>query len=280
MKKVIFTFDGGGLYAIGPLQYLKNTNYKPDYFVGTSAGAIIALLAALPEDYSWQECYDMFMEYGPIVFKKPNIFWKLNPWKPKFDNKNMIKAFSKVFKNYRMCDLAIPTTIILTNTRTGKPEIVDQNSTRYILDVLLDTTAAPTVFEITSEYCDGSLSSNNPSIFAIINIIKNYKNINDYNLVSFNTNGEYYKGHNLNRRLNLLQYIYPVIDATFSSVEESSHILCKSLFDEDSYMRISTNENWSAIPFSEFVILKDWPKVWQKVFEESKENFIKITYQR
>ena len=70
MKSVIFTFDGGGLYGIGPLQYLSNVSYKPDHMIGTSAGAILAILAALPEDFSWQKCFEIFRDNGKTAFKK------------------------------------------------------------------------------------------------------------------------------------------------------------------------------------------------------------------
>lgn len=281
MKKVIFTFDGGGLYAIGPLKYLTNVSYKPDYMVGTSAGAIIALLAALPEDYSWKQCYDMLNENGANVFKCPGILWKLNPWKPKYDSDNLINAFKKVFKNYRMCDLKIPTTIILTNMLTGKPEIVNERSTRYIIDVLIDTTAAPSVFEIKTNYCDGSLSGNNPSLFAIIDRIYGYTDIKNYKVVSFNTNAEAYKSYRLNRPLNLLQLIKPVINATFSAIEETSHLVLKQLFDSEDYMRISPNVNWSAdTDFGDPVILKKWPPLWQKEFELTEQKFKKIIFDR
>lgn len=280
MKKVVFTFDGGGLYAIGPLKYLSNISYKPDYMVGTSAGAIIALLAALPEDYSWKECYDFFEKHGQSVFQCPGIFWKLNPWKPKYDSRNLIKAFQKVFKNYRMCDLKIPTTIVLTNTSTGKPEIVNEYSTRYILDVLIDTTAAPSIFEVKTQYCDGSLSGNNPALFSIIDRMWGYSDLNNYSVVSFNTNGEYYKPYKFNKTMNLLEYIFPVIKATFSAAEEVSHLVMKSLFDSENYIRISPNENWSNVEFGEPKIIKEWPSIWQKEFIKTEKKFKEIIYQR
>ena len=120
--KTLLSIDGGGALGIGPAEFLSHAEREigeirsVDAYAGSSVGALLVALKATGK--TWREVRDIFIKECPKIFAKPSLLWRMNPWKPKYNNKNLKEVALKYFGRcgvessitgpLYMCDLEKP----------------------------------------------------------------------------------------------------------------------------------------------------------------------------
>lgn len=203
----ILSIDGGGikgLYSARILQQfeenLQKENNDPDlrivdYFdliCGTSTGGLIALAISLRKPMV--DICDFYEKHGSKIFPSPNSFYRKYIRQTFFRGKYSDKYFKSVltdfFGDHIIGDshslLCIPaydytnSTYALFKFDHKEGELSRHNKLKYI-DVALSTSAAPTYFplaqikeENNSQYVDGGVWANNPSLVGFTEAIRDF----------------------------------------------------------------------------------------------------------
>ncbi|WP_114801065.1 CBASS cGAMP-activated phospholipase [Moraxella canis] len=183
----ILSLSGGGyrgLYTAEVLKELennlkaKNTNdCIANYFnliTGTSIGGIVAL--ALAYEIPAEKIAKIFDDKGEEIFKKQSC---IGMFKAKYNSDILKDILVDWFGDALIGDLKHPVAIPSINYTTGSPVVFKtphhkgfkRDWRQKIVDVALATSAAPTYFKRhrigNSEYIDGGLFANNPSLIGL-----------------------------------------------------------------------------------------------------------------
>jgi len=192
----ILCIDGGGIKGLFSAQVLAkfedvfNTSISDqfDLICGTSTGGIIALAASA--NIPMLDVVRFYKEKGPLIFAQKKKGWfgrkilclKQILYKGKYDNAELKKALVEVFGNKKISEssnlLCIPAfDIIRATPRVFKKDynkFTEDNRKTYI-DVALATSAAPTYLPIhnleSSQYVDGGVWANNPSLVGLMEFL-------------------------------------------------------------------------------------------------------------
>lgn len=164
LKYKVLSIDSGGVNGVVSLEILcaleKQLN-KPiseifDYFVGSSAGGIIASLLNLKDDnghplYKVDDVAKIYKKYMKIIFDKD--WYSFGIFSPIYDRRIMDKIFLDAFKNNTLTNTSKPITLLSFSLNTGKPNIwstfkaqKDPNLDYYLRDAVGATSSAPIFF--------------------------------------------------------------------------------------------------------------------------------------
>jgi len=262
----ILSFDGGGIRGLVTLALLKrlesaipglitNTNL----FAGTSTGGIIALglAAGKPVD----ELISLYQDNGAKIFDDS---W-LDDLRDlgglsgaDYDQTNLEKILRKSFRGLHLRDLkkrVLVPTFDLDNEakpeskRTWSPKFFhnfpgsDSDGAASVVDVALDTSAAPTYFPSHDGYVDGGVVANNPSMAAIAQTQDTRNDepapaLDDIYLLSLGTgtNLSYIKGQTLD--WGLAQWAKPMINLLMDASMGIADYQCRHIIKEH-YRRVA-----------------------------------------
>jgi patatin-like phospholipase/acyl hydrolase len=186
----ILSFDGGGIRGLVTLAILKrletaapNLIANVDLLAGTSTGGIIAL--GLAAGKSVDELISLYVDNGKEIFEDSlldNIRDLGGLTGADYNQENLEKILRKNFGNTRLADLRkrvlIPSFDLDNGARskaqrTWDPKFfhnfpgTDSDGNESVVNVALDTSAAPTYFPSHEGYIDGGVVANNPSMAAV-----------------------------------------------------------------------------------------------------------------
>jgi patatin-like phospholipase/acyl hydrolase len=204
MNKIL-SIDGGGLRGIYAATILKKIkeNFKINFYdefdiiIGTSTGSIIASAISL-ENIPIEEICRKYEFLAEIVFK--NSIRKYIPLISKYDSKILEDNLNLIFRKKKMGEaktkLMIPTTII-NPPSTYIHKSINQGKTTSnnmcLTEVILSSCVAPTYFDpiiLNNDnelYVDGGLWCNNPSIIALLEMLKTGIPLNEIKILSIGT---------------------------------------------------------------------------------------------
>lgn len=199
MEFKILSLTGGGyrgLYTATVLKDLEDVLKERDekdcianYFdliTGTSIGGILALAIAF--EMPMEEIVHVFENQGEKIFKRQAC---LGYWKAKYNSDELRIVLEKWFGNALVGDLKHPVAIPAIDYTTGFPVVFKtaHHSTfkrdwrLRLVDVALATSAAPTYFKRhminKSEYIDGGLFANSPSLIGLHEAEKFFDQLTD-----------------------------------------------------------------------------------------------------
>jgi len=259
-KYRILSLDGGGLRGLISARMIERLNQAKeirgwldsvDLIAGTSTGGILAL--GIATGISLGEICEWYIKEGPKIFD--DSIWDDirdlgKTFGADYSNKALKRSLKSIFKDAKLSDLGCKiamTAFDLDNEaknklkRTWKPKIFhnysgeDSDGNRYVKDIALYTSAAPTYFPSAEGYIDGGVFANNPSIVALAQAIssRNIKteraDLGDIVLLSVGTgtNLSYIKGKHVN--WGYAQWIKPLINILFDGVSGISDYQAKQL---------------------------------------------------
>ncbi|MGA2181249.1 MAG: patatin-like phospholipase family protein [Verrucomicrobiota bacterium] len=187
----ILSFDGGGIRGIVTLTLLQRLEQqvpgfvsRADFYAGTSTGGIIAL--GLAAGKSIQELLDLYMKNGKQIFDDSwlkDIVHIGDIIGAKYDQKGLEKILGEEFGNLTLAQLnkrvLIPSFDLdyvdpqNPKTHSWSPKFfhnfpgTDSDGKQSVVDVALDTSAAPTYFPAHDGFIDGGVLANNPTMAAV-----------------------------------------------------------------------------------------------------------------
>lgn len=289
----ILSFDGGGVRGVASLEILNGLEKSTqvvfhesfDVFAGTSTGSIIAV--ALAMGIPVKEMIKDYIDLSSKVFSNGKF---LTLFQPKYDREELKKALLHIFEsrgyseNSCLNDLpkkvVIPT-VCLDDPKTGRWKMAVRENFSLeggkikIVDVILESTAAPTYFSSYKNYIDGGVAMNDPSLAAYISAYHPLSiEKNGVMLLSIGTG--YVKKHiEGGENWGELQWISPVaLDSDAGSVPLLSMVmdveeqipaqLC-SILIPNSYRKVD-------ISFSDEIALDDYSNITKLIAET--QNFL------
>ncbi len=202
----ILCIDGGGIKGIFSAQILAkfeevfNTKVSEqfDLICGTSTGGIIALAASA--EIPMSDVVRFYKEKGPLIFAQRKK-WCLGELilnikqllcKGKYDNTELKKALTDVFRDRKISDSSNLLCITAFDIINAKPRVfkkdynqfTEDNNKTYV-DVALATSAAPTYLPIHSigsnQYVDGGVWANNPSLVGLMEFLYQFADDERFN---------------------------------------------------------------------------------------------------
>lgn len=268
----LISIDGGGILGSGVTHYLEQwerLSGRPAYelanaYAGTSTGSIIA--AGLACGISATELTELYLKDGKKIFKKRNIFARINSHT--YSSDGLIEILKDVFGETRMGEVESPLLITAADFYGGDLDGVtdfytpESHPDMLIREAVLRSCSAPTYFPpVASRYADGGLFANNPSMALITYLQGLGKPIEKMRLLSFATAGRYWKPRKLSS--STLQSAKPLLEYLLSaSTARVIHRYCKGI-GLGWYKRIAptaTSPEMDAVEKQ-----RDWMQIW---FEE------------
>jgi len=190
----IFSFDGGGIRGVLTAvlldrllaEYPALLQDRADtitMFAGTSTGGILAL--GIAAGLTPTEIRDLYVANGRLIFDSS---WMRDVVEigglsgSKYDNVNLKRILQETFGAKRLKDLkprVLMASFRLDNQapdpskRTWSPKFFhnfsgpDSDGESFVVDVAMETSAAPTYFPSYDGYIDGGVIANNPSVAAV-----------------------------------------------------------------------------------------------------------------
>ncbi len=278
----ILSFDGGGICGLVSLALLKRLEgrvpqltSRADLLAGTSTGGIIAL--GLAAGKSLDELISLYQENAEKIFADSlldDIFNLGRIFGADYDQKNLEKSLKKVFQDKRLKDLKKRVLIPSFNLdnadrdetkRTWNPKFFhnfpgeDSDGDEFVVEVALDTSAAPTYFPAHGSYIDGGVVANNPSMAAVAQTqdprnTEPAPKLGEIYLLSFGTgtNLSYIKGKNLD--WGLAQWAKPLVSLLLDASMGIADFQCRQLL-KDNYRRLAP-----VFPHDQTVELDEWKR--------------------
>jgi len=198
----ILSFDGGGIKGIVTLTLLQRLEQqapgfvsRADFYAGTSTGGIIAL--GLAAGKTIQELLDLYLQNGAKIFDDSwlkDIVHLGDLIGARYDQGNLQKILNDQFGSLKLGELnkrvLIPSfDLDQVDPRNPKahrwsPKFfhnfpgTDSDGELSVVDVALDTSAAPTYFPAHDGFIDGAVLANNPAMAAVAQTQDNRAQIN------------------------------------------------------------------------------------------------------
>ena len=276
----ILSFDGGGIRGLVTLAMLKRLETQvpklianADLIAGTSTGGIIALGLAAGE--SVDDMIALYQKNGEKIFDESwfnNIRDVGGLVGADYDQKKLGTLLTGIFGNKKLSDLRKRVLIPSFNLddqnpdpkkRTWSPKFFhnfpgpDSDGDEMIMDVALDTSAAPTYFPTHGTFIDGGVVANNPSMSALAQTqdsrnTDSAPNLADIHVLSLGTgtNLNYIKGKNLDWGLG--QWAKPLVSLLFDASMGIADFQCRQIL-RDTYQRIAPD-----FPADTQIKLDDW----------------------
>lgn len=278
----ILTFDGGGIRGLVTLAILKrleaaipNLISGADLLAGTSTGGIIAL--GLAAGKSVDEMIALYRDKGKKIFDDSwfdNIRDIGGIAGADYDQKNLEKILKDIFKDTRLKDLGkrvlIPSfdldnEIKDKSKRTWNPKFFhnfpgeDSDGGELVVEVALNTSAAPTYFPSHDGFVDGGVVANNPSMAAVAQTQDSRNDdpapkLNDIFVLSLGTgtNLSYIKGRELD--WGLAQWAKPLVSLLLDASMGIADFQCRHIL-KDTYRRIAP-----VFPHDTNIKLDEWKR--------------------
>ena len=278
----ILSFDGGGIRGLVTLALLKRLESQipnlikgADLLAGTSTGGIIAL--GLAAGKSVDEMIALYRDNGSKILD--DSWWDdlrdLGGLAgADYDQKNLGKILTGLFPDTKLKDLGKRVLIPSFNLDDGDPDATkqtwgpkffhnfpgtDSDGEELVVDVALDTSAAPTYFPTHGTYIDGGVVANNPSLAAVAQT-QDTRNtdpvpaLGDIFLLSLGTgvNLSYVKGKNLD--WGLAQWAKPLVSLLLDASMGIADYQCRYLLKAN-YRRIAP-----VFPSDTNIKLDDWKR--------------------
>lgn len=240
MKKLGLSFDGGGSLIKGVARYMGELNleYDESFLTGTSAGSIVVALRAVGK--TWKEIDEIISKNIDSIFETSPWYWRYNPLKPKYQNKNLKNLLKKYLGNFRLSDSKKAIYICVSDFGKGKPKVFDNTDDEYLWKAVLCSCSAPTYFPpVDSRYCDGGLWANNPTMYGVAGYMGQYGvDIDDIKILSLGTNGDYWRKISIGENMNVLQWARPIITFSMYCTEYAGDAVARKVLKPEQYMRI------------------------------------------
>lgn len=176
----IITFDGGGIRGALSVALLKRLNekypsiiQKTNLFAGTSTGSLIALALA----YGIKP-KDLVNYYNPLIGKAIFTPKHKNPFRPFYDNKNLLFELGRVFpSNLKLKDIKKKVLVVAFEvddrmTKSWNPLFLNNfphsdSQYEYAINAAMSSCAVPAYFPSYNRNIDGGVVAANPSTAAI-----------------------------------------------------------------------------------------------------------------
>lgn len=277
----ILSFDGGGVRGILSAilicrlakecpEIVENT----DLFVGTSAGAFIAL--SLATGISPAEIVDLFShDNAKKIFGNPRPYYF---FKPKHSNKPLKKILQGIFPSeLRLRDLqknvVIPSFKLYSEeTKQWTPIFFNNfpssiNAAESVINVALASSAAPIYFPAYHKYIDGGVIANNPDLTAISYAVGKegaQKKLENIVHLSFGTGWNPWKIKRDTSNWGLIQWMYSLIPGPSNPKLPLLSILTDGDVDADMYVCAQLlHERYLRLnpKLGEKIVLDDYNKI-------------------
>ncbi|HEX5222920.1 MAG TPA: CBASS cGAMP-activated phospholipase [Verrucomicrobiae bacterium] len=278
----ILSFDGGGIRGLVTLAILKRLEtqvntlvQRADLLAGTSTGGIIAL--GLAAGKSVDELISLYRDNGKDIFD--DSWWDDirdigGVTGADYDQKNLEKILRRIFKDTRLKDLQkrvlIPSFDLDNEAkdaskRTWSPKFFhnfpgeDTDGDEFVVDVALETSAAPTFFPSHNGFIDGGVVANNPSMAAVAQT-QDERNadpapaLSDIHVLSLGTgtNLSYIKGRELD--WGLAQWAKPLVNLLLDASMGIADFQCRHIL-KGTYQRIAP-----VFPADTNIKLDEWQR--------------------
>jgi patatin-like phospholipase/acyl hydrolase len=179
-RKLVLSFDGGGVRAIAAVVFLKQLEIASgkkifdifDFFIGTSAGGINALNIAGLE----ANCFELenFWSKENLDKTMSKSFWDNASFlqtKPKYDGKGKRELLLEYFQDQSLGEAKKPVAVLAYDVESRKPRLLSSYDSPGIkmVSAASATSAAP-IYYSTQEIddgtwlIDGGIVANNPSL--------------------------------------------------------------------------------------------------------------------
>ncbi len=266
----ILSFDGGGIRGVLTAVLLNRLlgeypgllQARPDtvtMFAGTSTGGILAL--GLAAGLTPKDIRDLYVTNGKLIFDSS---WARDVVDvgglsgSKYDNANLKQILQETFGGLKLQDLksrVLIASFSLDNqapdafNRTWNPKFfhnfpgADSDGESLVINVAMDTSAAPTYFPSYGVYVDGGVIANNPSMAAVGQALDGRNEpaeraaLNEIKLLSLGTGAslQYIDGQNLD--WGDAQWIKPILNIMMDGSVGVADFQCKQLLG-DQYWRL------------------------------------------
>jgi len=278
----ILSFDGGGIRGLVTLALLKRLEAQipnlikgADLLAGTSTGGIIAL--GLAAGKSVDEMIALYRDNGAAIFDESwldDIRDLGGLAGADYSQKNLENLLDGIFADKQLKDLGKRVLVPSFNLDDGDPDATkrtwgpkffhnfpgaDTDGDESVVDVALDTSAAPTYFPTHGTFIDGGVVANNPSLAAVAQTqdTRNTESapaLGDIFLLSLGTgiNLSYVKGKNLD--WGLAQWAKPLVSLLLDASMGIADYQCRFLL-KDTYRRIAP-----VFPADTNIKLDDWKR--------------------
>lgn len=278
----ILSFDGGGIRGLVTLAILKRLETQvpnlikgADLLAGTSTGGIIAL--GLAAGKSVDELLALYRDKGKDIFDD-SWFDDIRDLGglagADYDQKNLAKILNGIFQDMQLKDLGKRVLIPSFNLDDGDPDAArrtwgpkffhnfpgeDSDGDESVVEVALDTSAAPTYFPTHGTFIDGGVVANNPSLAAVAQTQDSRNTdptppLGDIFLLSLGTgtNLSYVKGKNLD--WGLAQWAKPLVSLLMDASMGIADYQCRYLLKAN-YRRIAP-----VFPHDTNIKLDEWKR--------------------
>jgi len=245
---ILACFDGGGIRGLAAMKFystfLQNSQpVQPEYFGGTSVGAIIA--ASLAFGKSSNDTLNWFKGNVNRIFKR-DVFRMIqcldNILGPKYNGAGLKECLSEFFHNVKLSDSLYPLFIVSYDASSSSPVVFSSlngdHKDLLLVDCLMASTAAQTFFppyEFNGGvYVDGGTASNAPGQL-IYSLLKE----DNIKLLSIGCGDS---TQPLNRKDigggGTLSWMRHILDLLFDGTEEVSDVALRNNLG-DKYVRIN-----------------------------------------
>jgi len=254
----VISIDGGGIKGIVAIKVLMAIEEEMQELLtnnvslvaGTSTGSIIA--ASVAKGVPMGELLDKYIAFGEDVFKDSfsrklsNLFGLRGSKYRKEDLSNLIY---KELGTKGMGDLHNDLLIPSYNLTKARPEIFTSNSRIDVGSAVIASSSAPTYFKPMiingSEYIDGGIVANNPSMLAYTEIKSKYNSIaSDISILSIGC-GSSPKSYINTSNWPTYKWIRPLLDVAVNSDMSIVHNqlvkIYRSVKASENYIRINEN---------------------------------------
>ncbi len=231
-----------------------------DFLAGTSTGGILTALLLYPDEndaskpkYTAREALDIYIDHGTEIFtasKWRRFLGGFGLVSELYSAHILEDILNDYFKDTKLSQLIKPCIITAYNIELRKNHFFRQQKAIthgtirdfYLKDVCRATSAAPTFFSVAEIFSlsktrypliDGGVFAQNPSLCAVLEVIKAYEqlNINDLFMVSLGTgvNKTAYNYEHFKKKL-ALQIGPSLVDIMTSASGESTEYFIRQLF--------------------------------------------------
>ncbi|BDV03688.1 MAG: hypothetical protein HPPSJP_4090 [Candidatus Hepatoplasma scabrum] len=301
----ILSIDGGGVKGYFTIYTLKKLmdEYKInlyDYFdmiVGTSTGAILALLILLKLDLE-KYCREYEEIPNRIFSKRLDILSQTRkPFFPQFDGEELKKSLIEELGDLNFDDFEAKVkkyfVFCASNVSNGKPvmfasknfkSVNQKHRKELVRNAIYASSAAPFYFEpikssFTNDYfADGGLWANNPSMVGIILALADLNlNLEDIEVLSFGQTYIENLEFEIKKIINFDNFRNNQFSSLFSSsllVNQNFDNFCASILLKEHYYRYYPEQNIPNIKVSS--IDKNFINYTKVYWKENKESLVKF----
>lgn len=282
----ILSIDGGGLRGIVPVLILKEIERRTgkritelfDMIAGTSTGGLMAVGLTVSSDgktpmYSLSDIEQVYKEQGKAIFPEKNLLGSIINntvalKNPKYSADGLQQVLDSLLANKRISDCILPifiTSFDLYNNEAVlfkyRQAITDASANARLVDICRATSAAPTylpaydfTFKDKKRICiDGGVYMNNPSLGALIEIMKYHKEapynvenlkLDDIAILSLGTG--YYSPEIARKKVEdwgLLDWATTITDVMMQAVNQTTTYETKELISAQNFLRLDLEIN-------------------------------------